>query len=166
MFSVLAWTIPPWSLIFLDWLSPKVNPDKNRPSVSIGLYDAILYVLAFLQFLIIGLMLIYASRLQWGSAGEISLSIINLIVIRILVGTTSGSSALIVAHELIHRSQRHMQMLGKMLLYTVCYEHFLIAHLQGHHLSVATPEDIATAKLNEDFKTYWKRVTIGHFKYA
>jgi alkane 1-monooxygenase len=93
---------------------------------------------------------------------EITRSIVNLIVLRILVGTTSGSSALIVAHELIHRSQRHKQVLGKMLLYTVCYEHFVIAHLQGHHLSVATPEDIATAKLDENFNSYWKRVIVEH----
>ena len=164
--DALIWTIPLWSLIVLDWFSPKVNSNNKKQLVSTGFYDAILYVLAFLQFLIIGLMLSYASQLQWSSAAEIINSSVNLIVLRILVGTTSGSSALIVAHELIHRSQTHKQILGKMLLYTVCYEHFVIAHLQGHHLSVATPEDIATAKRGEDFKTYWKRVTVGHFKYA
>lgn len=162
----LAWTIPLWALIVFDWLSPKVNPDKKKQLVSARFYDAILYGLACLQFLIIGLLLIYASLLQWSSVSEAASSIVNLIVLRILVGTTSGSSALIVAHELIHRSERHMQILGKMLLYTVCYEHFAIAHLQGHHLSVATPEDIATARLDEDFKTYWKRVSRGHFNYA
>lgn len=162
----LAWTIPLWSLIVLDWLSPKVNINKKKQPVSAGFYDAVLYALAILQFLIIGLLLSYASQLQWGSVTEITRSIVNLIVLRILVGTTSGSSALIVAHELIHRSQRHKQVLGKMLLYTVCYEHFVIAHLQGHHLSVATPEDIATAKLDENFNSYWKRVIVEHFKYA
>ena len=164
--QALAWTIPLWSLIVFDWLSPKVNIKKKKRLVSAGFYDAVLYVLASLQFLIIGLLLNYASQLQWNSAAEISSSIVNLIVLRILVGTTSGSSALIVAHELIHRSQRHKQILGKMLLYTVCYEHFVIAHLQGHHLSVATPEDIATAKLDENFNNYWKRVAVDHFKYA
>ena len=162
----LAWTIPLWSLILLDRLSPKVTVNKQKQRVPAGFYDAILYALATLQLLIIGLMLNYASQLQWGSIAEVLHSMVNLIVIRILVGTTSGSSALIVAHELIHRSQRHMQILGKMLLYTVCYEHFAIAHLQGHHLSVATPDDIATAKLGEDFNSYWKRVVVGHFKYA
>ncbi|OQK16079.1 hypothetical protein AU255_13295 [Methyloprofundus sedimenti] len=164
--DALIWTTPLWSLIVLDWLGPKVNLNKKKQFVSTGFYDAILYILAVLQFLIIGLLLNYASQLQWGSAADIITSSVNLIVLRILVGTTSGSSALIVAHELIHRSQRHKQILGRMLLYTVCYEHFVIAHLQGHHLSVATPQDIATAKRDEDFKTYWKRVTVGHFKYA
>ncbi len=162
----LAWTIPLWLLIVLDWFSPKVNLTRKKKRVVAGFYDAILYTLTFLQFLNIALLLNYASHLQWGSVAEISNAIINLIVLRILVGTTSGSSALIVAHELIHRRQRHQQILGRLLLYTVCYEHFVIAHLQGHHLNVATPNDIATAKLNEGFKAYWQRVTLGHFKYA
>lgn len=85
---------------------------------------------------------------------------------RILVGTSSGSSAIIVAHELIHRANFFQRTLGLLLLYTVCYPHFVIAHMQGHHLNVATPDDITTARLNESFKSYWKRVVIGHFRYA
>ena len=164
--AALLWTIPLWSLILLDWLSPKVNPRVNKQTVSSKFYDAILYALAFLQFLIISLLLIYASQLQWDSAQEIATSIINLIAMRILVGTTSGSSALIVAHELIHRSRLHLRILGRLLLYTVCYEHFVISHIRGHHCSVATPTDLATARLDERFKHYWKRIYLGHFKYA
>ena len=125
-----------------------------------------LYGLAFLQFLIISLLLIYASQLQWGSVGEVATSFINLIVMRILVGSTSGSSAIIVAHELIHRSNLHQRILGRLILYTVCYEHFVIAHVRGHHLTVATPEDTTTARLGESFESYWKRIYVAHFKYA
>ena len=164
--EALLWTVPLWTLILLDWFSPKVNPNTKQQLVSDSFYDAILYALTFLQLLIIGLLLIYASQLQWNSAQEIFNSGINLIVMRILVGTTSGSSALIVAHELIHRSKRHLRVLGKLLLYSVCYEHFVIAHIRGHHFSVATPVDIATARLDESFSSYWKRVYLGHFKYA
>jgi alkane 1-monooxygenase len=164
--GALLWTIPLWLIIIVDWLSPKIDPKKAKYIVADGYYDAILYALTILQFLIISLLLIYASQLQWDSVQEITTSIINLIVLLILVGTTSGSSAIIVAHELIHRSKSHQRILGRLLLYTVCYEHFVIAHIRGHHLSVATPEDIATARLDESFKSYWKRVTIGHFKYA
>lgn len=164
--TALAWTIPLWSLIVADWLAPKVDPEKTKPIIADYYYDAILYALAFMQFLIISLLLIYASQLPWGSISEIATSIVNLVVLRILVGTTSGSSAIIVAHELIHRPKQHMRLLGKLLLYTVCYEHFSLCHLKGHHANVATPEDITTARLNESFKVYWKRVITGHFKYA
>ncbi len=125
-----------------------------------------LYGLAFLQFLIISLLLIYASQLQWESIGEVATSLVNLIVMRILVGSTSGSSAIIVAHELIHRSNLHQRILGRLILYTVCYEHFVIAHVRGHHLTVATPEDTTTARLGESFESYWKRIYVAHFKYA
>lgn len=162
----LAWTIPLWMLVLLDWLSPKVDSSKLKTVVSDWFYDAILYGLTFMQLLIISLLLIYASQLQWGTASDIATSLVNLIVMRILVGTTSGSSAIIVAHELIHRPNKHLRILGRLLLYTVCYEHFVIAHMRGHHLNVASPEDIATARLDESFETYWKRVTIEHFKYA
>lgn len=164
--GALAWTIPLWLLIVVDWLSPKVNPEIRKPIISNWFYDTILYTLAFLQVLIISLLLIYASQLQWGSVGEMASSIVNLIVMRILVGTTSGSSAIIVAHELIHRTQLHMRVLGRILLFTVCYEHFVIAHIRGHHSCVATPQDIATARLDESFESYWKRVYVGHFNYA
>jgi len=110
--------------------------------------------------------LIDASQLQWGSLSDQLTSVINLIVMRILVGTSSGSSAIIVAHELIHRPKKVQRILGQLLLYTVCYDHFRVSHLNGHHLRVATPEDITTARIDESFKTYWKRVTIGHFTNA
>lgn len=164
--SALIWTIPLWFIILVDWLSPAINPEQHKHKVSSWFYDAILYILALIQFLIISLLIINASQLPWGSAAEIMTSIVNLIVMRILVGTTSGSSAIIVAHEFIHRSKMHQQILGRLLLCTVCYEHFVIAHMHGHHLSVATPNDIATARSNENLNTYWNRVVIDHFKYA
>ncbi len=164
--TVLLWTLPLWGLILLDWLSPKVNPTVQRQALHAVFYDAILYALALLQCLIIVLLLIVASRLQWSSGQEMVTSSLNLLVMRILVGTSSGSSALIVAHELIHRPKRHLRRLGHLLLYTVCYEHFVIAHLRGHHYHVATSADVVTARLGERFSDYWHRVYLGHFQYA
>ncbi len=164
--TALIWTTPLWALIVFDWLSPNINPNERKIQGPSWYYDCLLYLLSFLQFLIISLLLIDASQLQWNSINDQFTSIINLIVMRILVGTSSGSSAIIVAHELIHRSSKVQRILGQLLLYTVCYEHFRITHLREHHLGVATAEDISTARIGESFKTYWKRVTIGHFKYA
>lgn len=164
--DALLWTNTLWILIAFDWLSPKVQVDKAKYIVSDIYYDVILYLLTFFQFLIISLLLIKASQLQWGSTEDIFISIVNLIVMRILVGTTSGSSAIIVAHELIHRPKLHMRVLGRLLMYTVCYDHFVLAHMRGHHYHVATPEDITTAKLGESFKTYWRRIIPAHFNYA
>ena len=164
--DALLGVLPLWLLILLDFLSPKVTIQIVNQYFSKYFYDTILYALACIQFLIIILMLIYASQLPWQSTNEIISSCINLFVLRILVGSSSGSSALIVAHELIHRTKRQQQILGRLLLYTVCYEHFVIAHIRGHHYSVASPKDIATARLGESFSSYWKRVNRGHFIYA
>jgi len=164
--QAIVWTMPLWSLIVLDWLSPSINPNHKKQIISSWYYNSLLYFLSFLQFFIIALLVIVASQLQWNSFNNIVTSIVNLIVMRILVGTSSGSSAIIVAHELIHRKNNFQRILGKLLLYTVCYPHFAIAHMQGHHKNVATPEDITTARLNESFKSYWKRVVIGHFRFA
>ncbi len=164
--SALAWTLPLWIIILIDWLSPIANASTKPKIRNEIFYDLIIYGLTFMQFLIISLLVIVASQMQWNSMQEIMTSVVNLLVMRILVGTTSGSSAIIVAHELIHRPRLHMRILGRLLLYSVCYEHFVIAHFRGHHISVATPEDIATARMNESFEAYWKRVTVSHFKYA
>ncbi|KAF3979715.1 MAG: fatty acid desaturase [Methylococcales symbiont of Iophon sp. n. MRB-2018] len=164
--NAVAWTLPLWLIILADLLSPKINPCNNKKVVSPVFYDAILYALTAIHFLIISLLLIYASQLQWHSINSSVTSIVNLIVLRILVGTTSGSSAIIVAHELIHRPQFYMRLMGRMLLYTVCYEHFVTFHLRSHHLTVATVDDMATARIDESFNDYWKRVFTGHFSCA
>ncbi|MGR9072738.1 MAG: fatty acid desaturase [Gammaproteobacteria bacterium] len=163
--AALAWTLPLWGLVLADWLSPKagLQPDPKLPN---GYYDAILYALALLQFLNIGLMLDFVARLHWDSAAAVAGGIANLVALRILVGTSSGSSGIIVAHELIHRPQPSLQWLGRLLLCTVCYEHFAVAHRQGHHRDVGKPNDITGARRGESFASYWRRVYVEHFHFA
>jgi alkane 1-monooxygenase len=126
----------------------------------------LLYSLAFLQLANIMLMVIYVSQLQWSTQQQFLSSAINLIVLRLLVGTSSGISGIIVSHELIHRSYRPMRYLGRLLLCSVCYDHFTFSHHYGHHREVAKPHDIATARLGESFNHYWKRVLIENFRFA
>lgn len=164
--GALLWTFPLWLLCLADYVSPKLQHDSHDVMRHSVVYDAMLLMLALIQFINIALLVVYAAQLQWQSPADAVNAIVNLIVLRILVGTSSGSSAIIVAHELIHRRQRVMRLLGHGLLYTVCYDHFVIAHLYGHHQQVATPDDIVTARLGESFENYWKRVVPGNFRYA
>lgn len=163
--STLAWTIPFLLILLIDWLSPEFKPyavifDSKH------YFDGILYGLTFLQLANILLMLQCVSQLRWESSSEIFISLVNIFAIRFLVGTSSGTSGIVVAHELIHRPQASWQILGRLLLCTVCYEHFVIAHKHGHHLNLGMPDDIATAQLGETFKDYWQRVYLGYFRYA
>lgn len=62
------------------------------------------------------------------------------------MAVSCGGIGISVAHELVHRRSRVEQWLGRLLLMTVCYMHFAIEHVRGHHLAVATAEDAATAR--------------------
>jgi alkane 1-monooxygenase len=165
--SVILWTIPFWLVLLIDWRSPnikiKLGTEREQPRYY---FDGILYALSLLQFANIMLMLSYIGQLRWDSNHQIIISLANLIAIRFLVGTSSGTSGIVLAHEFIHRPQVGLQWLGRLLLCTVCYEHFVIAHKRGHHLSLGMPEDIATAQLGESFKEYWRRIYLGDFRYA
>jgi alkane 1-monooxygenase len=79
------------------------------------------------------------------------------------VGLVTGGIGITVAHELGHKKSPLERFYSKLLLMTVCYMHFYIEHNRGHHVNVATPEDPATAKRNENVYAFWLRsVCIGY----
>lgn len=163
--DALAWTIPFWLVLLVDWRGPKaIYPTVATHSILF--YHGILYSLCMLQLANVWQMLEYASKLPWRSFHDIGSSLINLIILRFMVGTSSGTSGIVVAHELIHRSGWPMPQLGRLLLCTVCYDHFFVTHKQGHHLSLGMSDDIATARLGESFREYWRRVYLGYFRFA
>lgn len=164
--AALAWTLPLWLLVIADWLSPKIDPLRGYPAFTDHYFSGILYSLAVMQLCNIGLMLDYVSRLQWHTQEQIITGLVNLIAARILVGTSSGSSGFIVAHELLHRKRPWIILFGNLLLCSMCYQHFAVAHLRGHHRNVTEPDDITTARRGESFNNYWKRVFIEHFRFA
>jgi alkane 1-monooxygenase len=73
------------------------------------------------------------------------------------LGISNGGVGITVAHELIHRSARFEQILGRILLMSTWYMHFAIEHVRGHHVHVATPDDPATAPMGTSFYRYWVR---------
>ncbi|MBK7431971.1 MAG: fatty acid desaturase [Bacteroidetes bacterium] len=81
--------------------------------------------------------------------------------VAVSTGVHSGSSSLIVAHEMIHRKKKHWQMLGKMLLFSVSNVYFYVDHLRVHHKWVGTERDPATAKYGESLYAFFLRSTFG-----
>ena len=65
------------------------------------------------------------------------------------VGLVGGVTAINTAHELIHKPGRLEQWAGGLLLASVGYGSFKVEHIHGHHLDVATPRDLSTARLGE-----------------
>lgn len=82
------------------------------------------------------------------------------------VGKNSGVMGINIAHELIHKNSKLEKFLGKVILVTVCYGHWFVEHLYGHHRNVSTPEDPATAYYNESFYKFLPRSIIGGIKSA
>ena len=81
----------------------------------------------------------------------------------ISVGLVTGGIGITVAHELGHKKSKLERFYSQVLLMTVCYMHFYIEHNRGHHVTVATPEDPATARKNQHFYAFWFRsVFIGY----
>lgn len=105
----------------------------------------------------------------WGAYVVIhgNLSIAEEIGFILSVGISSGVLGINVAHELAHRvNERVEPFLSKIMLLTVCYIHWGLEHVVGHHRRVATPQDPATARSGESFYAFWPRTVFGGFNSA
>ena len=68
------------------------------------------------------------------------------------------------AHELVHRSNRSLRRLGRLVYRSHIFGHHGSAHLLVHHVSVATPADPNTARAGESFYRFAPRAWIGSFR--
>jgi alkane 1-monooxygenase len=78
-------------------------------------------------------------------------------------GVASGSG-LTVGHELGHKPNALDQWGAKIVNAVTGYAHFCIEHNRGHHIMVATPEDPASARLNESLYRFALRELPGTAK--
>lgn len=81
-------------------------------------------------------------------------------------GVTTGAIGITFAHELVHRPGKWERALGEILLASVCYTHFAIEHVFGHHRYVATPRDPATARYGESLFRFLPRTLWGSLRSA
>ncbi|MDB4505710.1 MAG: alkane 1-monooxygenase [Saprospiraceae bacterium] len=82
------------------------------------------------------------------------------------IGIIVSTIGINVAHELGHRVKKSEQLMSKSLLLSALYMHFFIEHNKGHHKNIATDEDPASSRLNENLYAFWVRSTIGGYKSA
>ncbi len=76
-------------------------------------------------------------------------------------GLVNGAIGITAAHELIHRKAAAERALGEALLVLVNWVHYPIEHVLGHHRTVGTPEDPATAPRGMGLWRYLPRVLFG-----
>lgn len=67
-----------------------------------------------------------------------------------------------IGHELIHRKQRLERWMGNVLLSTVSFGTFKVAHLRIHHRYVATPLDPSSAPRGQNLYAFWWQAVSGN----
>lgn len=155
--TALLWMIPGTLLDFSDDYSGR-EQRQPRTDLPAWPFDALLYAHFFLQLINVALLVhLFTIQSFWSIDAFMAVQ---------FVGGASGVSGIVVAHELIHRSKKHLQLMGRILMGTVLYEHFFTEHVRGHHLRVGTAEDPATARFGEGFWPFLWRTVPGQFRSA
>lgn len=146
-------------MTLLDVLEAWAPAETRQPPAGLprAPFDAMLYALFAIQLATI----LLAARL----VGQVGLLSLDGLMLLLLLGPVSGFS-IITAHELIHRREQHFQLMGRILMGLVLYEHFHTEHLRGHHRRVGTAEDPATARFGESFLAFWRRTVPAQFRSA
>lgn len=143
-------------LAFIEWFFPEDRSQEHEDSSFIP--DMILMLHAFLQ--VCALVSFFYSIKTGRFTGW------QLFWASLSTGVHSGSSALIIAHEMIHRKQRIWQITGKLLLFSVSNVYFYVDHLRVHHKWVGTDKDPATAKFGENLYRFFIRSVFGQIASA
>jgi alkane 1-monooxygenase len=80
------------------------------------------------------------------------------LMVAIGLGVLTGTIGITYSHELMHQKPSHERRLSEALLAMVLYSRFRSEHLLVHHPHVGTPRDTVTARYNENFHRYYRRV--------
>lgn len=118
-------------------------------------FDVLLYLNVVVVYVILGLGLIQITQQN--------VAVWEVIGVLFSIGIILGSNGINVAHELGHRDNLLATWLAKLLLIPSFYTHFTIEHNFGHHNKVATPDDPATAKLNQNLYQFWFQSVVGQY---
>ena len=154
--GVLSYTAVFYAFVVLPFLDIITGQNKGNLSneelmskKKKWVFDAMLYLNIPLVF---GLLLMVFTKIQT----EV-LATYELIGLSLSAGILLATNAINVAHELGHRGPYIERFMSKCLYMPCLYMHFYIEHNFGHHIKVATPEDGATAKYNQNVYAFWIR---------
>lgn len=101
-----------------------------------------------------GIAFVDAQDFSWG----------NLMGFSVTTGLLTGCFIVTLAHDLLHSKSKVQQVLSVLLLTVSGIPHFATEHVFGHHRFIGLKEDPTTAKLNEDFYTYFLKVSLANLK--
>ncbi len=135
----------------VSYALPGAPPGQDFPAA-----DQLLIGLAVAHVL---LMLVALQAL----AHSTGLGIFDRIALFLAFGIFFGQISNAVAHELIHRTDRPLFLLGQWMFISLLFGHHTSAHRHIHHRHVATENDPSTAEEGETFYEFLPRAWIGGF---
>lgn len=97
--------------------------------------------------------------------GTQNLSWWAVLMLAYVAGTDSGLG-INTGHELGHKNTAVEQWLARLVLAVPAYGHFTVEHGRGHHRSVSTPEDHASARMGESIYRFACRELPGGIRRA
>lgn len=155
--GLATWYNAIYILVFLgllEWVVPlfKSNVHSEKEEV---LPQMILYLHVLVQ---IGCV----ATFFYGIHHEL-LTGVSLVGAILSMGIHSGASAIVVAHEFIHRKQKFQQWMGRLLLFTAGNFYFYVEHLKIHHKWVGTDKDTASAKRGQSLYAFFLSSSMGQF---
>lgn len=154
---LIIFTVVPLVDAFVkDTNNPSIDEEKKLVHTHYFKYVIYFYVPVQIALISYGIYSVCNYHLRWNEWLGFSTSI----------GLICGGAGINLAHEMMHKNNPVQQFLSKILLVSVCYGHFIIEHVKGHHVRVATPEDPATAQLGESLYHFVPKTLIGSFKSA
>lgn len=143
-----------------SFIHDSVNPtkEKERELLKDNFFKCITctYVPIQMAMIAYGIYIVSTVHLTWNEWFGFTLSL----------GLITGGIGINFAHEMMHKNSKFQQLMSKILLITVCYGHFFIEHVKGHHVRVATPDDPATAQLGQNLYQFLPKTLFGSFKSA
>lgn len=106
--------------------------------------------------------------IAWGlwAQSKLNLTLPQSLAFTASLGTVTGVMGINIAHELIHKDTAIERGLGQFLMAQVCYGHWVVEHLYGHHRRVSTVDDPATSRVGETFYAFWLRSIKGGWESA
>jgi alkane 1-monooxygenase len=148
--------IPVGDLIFgLNRTNPSAEDEQKLKKPRAWAPPLILYAVTHFAVLVLA-----ATEVRAG------LSWPRFLILTVSVGLSTGGLGITVAHELCHKKEKWARVLADFLLASVAYQHFAVEHVRGHHFLVATEQDPASARKNENVYRFFLRTIPGGFAHA
>jgi alkane 1-monooxygenase len=161
--SLLATAFPMfYTFVLVPTIDAIMGEDTHNPPEEVvplmsrdNYYRVLLYVaiaLLFVNFFVVA-WFVATQNLPWWS----------YLLMALGTGFASGG-AILLGHELGHKSDRMDRIAAQVVNGLVGYGHFCIEHNRGHHVNVATPEDCVSARMGESIYRFMLREIPGAFR--